>query len=97
MTTTAKIPKEEVRVTIYTASQRIEGVYFKGSPGRILDDLNTRGGFIPITRVRVTNLFDEHAEPCIYSFLAINTHHIVFLATSDGGQATIVRASGPGR
>ncbi len=51
-----RIAKNQVRTVIYTDTHRIEGFYFKIPDSRLLDDLNGRKDFIPLSRVKIASL-----------------------------------------
>lgn len=75
--------REKVRVIVYTTTHRIEGIYFKQSDVRLLDDLNSRKDFIPITNARISSLLGEPVPQSQSDFLALNKRLIVFLTSPE--------------
>jgi len=74
---------ERVRVIVYTTTHRVEGTYSKRSAARLLDDLNTRRDFIPITNVKIASLVGEPVSQFQPDFLALNRNHIVFITAPE--------------
>ena len=74
-----KTPKSEVQVLVYTATHKIEGTYFKVPDARLLDDLNARKDFVPLTHVKVFSLTDEKTVLFEAEFMALNRHHVVLI------------------
>ncbi len=73
--------REKVRVIVYTATHRIEGIYSKQPDTRLLDDLNSRKDFIPITDAKISGLL---GEPLTQSdFLALNKRLVVFITSPE--------------
>ncbi len=73
--------QERVRVIVYTATHRIEGTYSKQSDIRLLDDLNSRKDFIPITNAKISGLLGE--PPTQSDFLALNKRLVVFITSPE--------------
>ncbi|MBI3976456.1 MAG: hypothetical protein HY334_08710 [Armatimonadetes bacterium] len=55
-----KMKKNKMKVIIYTSTHRIEGTYHAIPGGRVLDDLNARKEFIPVTQATVAEFGDEN-------------------------------------
>ncbi len=73
-----KAEKRELRVIVYTERHKIEGIYHMVPDARFSDDLNARQkDFIPLTRVRITDVHDSGNPSMESDFLALNKHHIV--------------------
>lgn len=71
----------KIPVVIFTSDHKFEGVYHSYEGNRLLDDLNARQKpFVPLTRVRITNLGDENAAPLELDFLAVHIDHVTFVA-----------------
>ncbi len=75
--------REKVRVIIYTSTHRIEGTYSKQADIRLLDDLNSRKDFIPITHAKISSLVSESVPPAQSEFLALNKRLIVFITSPE--------------
>lgn len=76
-----RTPKAEVQILVYTATHRIAGTYFKVPDARLLDDLNARKDFFPLTHVKISSLTDESRAVLETDFLAVNRHQIAFVST----------------
>jgi len=81
-----KTPREKLLVLIYTVTHRIEGTYFKMPGSRLLDDLNGRKEFFPLTQVKVSSL----AEGVLLfetEFMAIGKDQVVFVVEKGPAEA----------
>ncbi len=74
-----KIEKAQIHTIVYTATHRIEGIYFKIPDARLLDDLNARKDFIPLSQVKVSSLQNEHEVLFESKFVIINRQQIALL------------------
>lgn len=74
---------EKVRVIAYTTTHKIEGIYFKQPEIRLLDDLNSRKDFIPLTNARISSLLGESSTQLQSDFLALNKQLVLFLASPE--------------
>ncbi len=73
-----KIEKNQVHSLIYTATHRLEGIYFKMPDARLLDDLNARKDFIPLSQAKISNLLNEQQILLEADMVIINKHRIAF-------------------
>ncbi len=74
-----KIEKAQIHTIVYTATHRIEGIYFKIPDARLLDDLNARKEFIPLSQVKVSSLQNEHEVLFESKFVIVNRQQIALL------------------
>lgn len=74
-----KIEKAQIHTIVYTATHRIEGIYFKIPDARLLDDLNARKDFIPLSQVKVSSLQNEHEVLFESKFVIVNRQQIALL------------------
>jgi len=82
-----KTPREKLLVLIYTVTHRIEGTYFKMPGSRLLDDLNGRKEFFPLTQVKVSSLA-EGVPLFETEFMAIGKDQVVFVIEKGPVDAT---------
>jgi hypothetical protein len=88
------LEKEQVAVTIYTATHRIEGTYFMYSGTPFIDDLNARQReFIPLRDVEITYMHNGVEMQAWYDFIALNVSSIALFCPSPkmvgGGRQTL--------
>lgn len=74
-----RIEKSQIPTLIYTSTHRIEGTYFKLPDARLLDDLNARKDFIPLSQVRVSSLQNENEILFESDLVIVNKHQIALL------------------
>ncbi len=80
-----KIEKAQIHTLIITSTHRIEGTYFKIPDARLLDDLNARKDFIPMSQVKVSSLQNEHETLFESKFVIVNKHQIALLVFDPKG------------
>lgn len=78
-----KTPKSEIQVLVYTATHKIEGTYFKVPDARLLDDLNARKDFVPLTHAKVYSLTDTRTVLFETDFIALNRHQVVIIYSKE--------------
>lgn len=79
----ANIEKEKVAVTIYTATQRIDGTYFMCPGTPFIDDLNARQKeFIPLRDVEITYMHNGVEMQAWYDFIALSVGSITLFCPS---------------
>ena len=89
-----KTPREKVLVSIYTVTHRIEGTYFKMPGSRLLDDLNGRKEFFPLTQVKVSSLA-EGLPLFETDFMAIGKNQVVFVIEKGPADTPPAPTAGP--
>lgn len=80
-----KTPRDKVQVLVYTTTHRIEGSYFKMQDSRLIDDINGRKDFVPMTQTKVSSLADGGPVAFESELLLVNRHQIVFLCAGGTG------------
>lgn len=77
-----RITKERIPVVVITTTHRMEGEVHVIPGGRLLDEINKPGQFLPITNVTV---YDAEGNPIeTVDFIAVNKAQIVFLTPTIG-------------